>query len=262
MAKLVDRERLARLAAALDARAKAAVQAEKDRAMAAEQALQEAIDAINNGDNGILAEAKAYVDQEVKAEADRAKEVEEDHEGRIAANEAFVAAQPAVDKAQDDRLAALEAKFEGDESVEQQIAGALQDAKDYADEKAEEVQGNVDALAGVVGKEAEGENAATGIFAKMAAMQADIDQNEADCDAAMEAEVEATNQAIADALEVYSTTEEVKQILGNVVATLNLSMVDDKVVLKLGGAEGVEISEVSLDLATDDDIDAIIAGLE
>ena len=179
-----------------------------------------------------------------------------------ARNEAFVAAQPAVDQAQDDRIAALEAKFEGDESVAEQIADALQAAKDYADEKDAVVQGEVDALEAVVGKEAEGENPATGIFAKMAAMQADIDQNEADCDAAMEAEVEARNQAIADALEPYSTTEEVKTILGNVVATLNLSMVDDKVVLKLGGAEGIAISEVSLDLATDEDIDAMIAALD
>ena len=229
--------------------------------------LQQNIDAkVAQADYDVKVEALEAEDARiaglVAAEEARAKGVEEDHEDRIATNEAFVAAQPAVDQAQDDRIAALEAKFEGDESVAEQIADALQAAKDYADEKDAVVQGEVDALEAVVGKEAEGENPATGIFAKMAAMQADIDQNEADCDAAMEAEVEARNQAIADALEPYSTTEEVKTILGNVVATLNLSMVDDKVVLKLGGAEGIAISEVSLDLATDEDIDAMIAALD
>jgi hypothetical protein len=39
-------------------------------------------------------------------------------------------------------------------------------------------------------------------------------------------------------------------------------MVNDKVVLKLGGAEGVTLAEVSLDIATDADIDAIIKGLD
>ena len=45
-------------------------------------------------------------------------------EDRIAANEAFVAAQPAVDKAQDDRIKALEGLFEGENSVEAKIAAA------------------------------------------------------------------------------------------------------------------------------------------
>ena len=78
----------------------------------------------------------------------------------------------------------------------------------------------------------------------------------------MAQEVIDRNAAITAALESYSTTEEVKAILGNVVATLNLSIVEDKVVLKLGGAEGIALSEVSLDMATNDDIDAIIAGLD
>ena len=66
MSKLVDKERLARLAAALDARAKAAVKAEEDRAAAVEEALQADIDAINNPATGILAEAKKHVAEEIK----------------------------------------------------------------------------------------------------------------------------------------------------------------------------------------------------
>jgi hypothetical protein len=78
----------------------------------------------------------------------------------------------------------------------------------------------------------------------------------------MAQEVIDRNAAIAAALEPYSTTEEVKGILGNVVSTLNLSMENDKMVLKLGGAEGITLSETSLDMATDADIDAIIAELD
>ena len=61
---------------------------------------------------------------------------------------------------------------------------------------------------------------------------------------------------------ILSANEEVKGILGNVVSTLNLSMENDKMVLKLGGAEGITLSETSLDMASDADIDAIIAGLD
>ena len=52
-----------------------------------------------------------------------------------------------------------------------------------------------------------------------------------------------------------------KVMLGNIVNSLALTMENNKMVLKLGGAEGVAVTEVSLDMATDDDIDAIIAGL-
>ena len=100
------------------------------------------------------------------------------------------------------------------------------------------------------------------MIADIAANTKAIADNRKACQDEMAQEVLDRNQAIADALEAYSTTEEVKAILGNVVATLNLSMADNKVVLKLGGAEGIALSEVSLDLATDDDIDAIIAGLD
>ena len=69
MSKLVDKERLAKLAKALDERAKAAVAAEKERALAAEQAIEAKADAnaadiaaINNAETGILKQAKDYAD--------------------------------------------------------------------------------------------------------------------------------------------------------------------------------------------------------
>lgn len=69
MSKLVDKDRLARLASALDSRAKAAVEDEKQRALAAEALIKakadanaEAIDAINHASTGILAKSKEYAD--------------------------------------------------------------------------------------------------------------------------------------------------------------------------------------------------------
>ena len=56
--------------------------------------------------------------------------------------------------------------------------------------------------------------------------------------------------------------EEVKTMLGNVVSSLSLQMVDNKVQLTLGGVEGIAIAEAELDIADDQDIDDIIAGLD
>ena len=84
----------------------------------------------------------------------------------------------------------------------------------------------------------------------------------ADNKAAIEKEVEDRDAAIEEALKVYSTTEEMKQVIGNVVNSLALTMENDQVVLKLGGVDGIQLASVSLDMATDADIDAIIAGLD
>jgi hypothetical protein len=53
-----------------------------------------------------------------------------------------------------------------------------------------------------------------------------------------------------------------KQIIGNVVDSLALTMENNKVVLKLGGVDGIDLASVSLDVATDKDIEDIIAGLD
>lgn len=116
---------------------KEAVDAAKDAADAA----QEAIDAVEDRldkEGGLvdrLEAAEGFVAAQPaidEAQDDRIEALEEfvenhDHEAminRIAANEAFVAAQPAVDKAQDDRIKALEGKFEGEGSVDAKIAAA------------------------------------------------------------------------------------------------------------------------------------------
>ena len=179
------------------------------------------------------------------------------------------------------------------------VQEALQDAKNYTDAEIEKVnqaagalEGRVADLEGKVGHDADGENPATGLFLEVDQAKAAADQAQQEVDAvegrvdAIEAEQDTQDgkiqanadaigvlnggveqegsvaKSIADALEEYSTTEEMKQLLGNVVNSLSLTMENDKVVLKLGGVDGIAITEVSLDMATDADIDAIINGLD
>ena len=257
------------------------------------------------------ADLQAEIDADVKvvndalnAEKERVAGVEAGFEARIAANEAFVAAQPAVDQEQDRRIKALEdANAEGGAMAEavqaaQEAADAAQEAADNAQAAAEAAQGEVDAvelrvdaLEAKVGHDVEEDNPATGLFlevdeAKAAAQQAQnevdavegrvdaleafveahdhsvMEQGIADNKAAIEKEVEDRDAAIAQALEDYSTTEEMKQVIGNVVNSLALTMENDQVVLKLGGVDGIALTSVSLDMATDADIDAIVAGLD
>ena len=103
------------------------------------------------------------------------------------------------------------------------------------------------------------------IQANAAAIEAEVKANGARdvaIKAAIEKEVENRDTAIEEALKVYSTTEEMKAVIGNVVNSLALTMDNNKVVLKLGGVDGIALTEVDLDLATDADIDAIIKGLD
>ena len=244
------------------------------------------------------------IDDDVKAVVDAQKlvndaqaETNEDFEARIAANEAFVAAQPAVDAEQDRRIKALEdANAEGGAMAEavqaaQDAADAAKDAADAAQGAADAAQADVDAVekrlddeGGLVDRleaaeafvaaqpavdEAQQE-AIDDLVGRMEAMEAFeeahdhsvMEQGIADNKAAIEKEVEDRDAAIEEALKAYSTTEEMKQVIGNVVNSLALTMENDQVVLKLGGIDGIQLASVALDMATDDDIDAIIAGLD
>ena len=166
-----------------------AIENEAKKAREEEGKLQSAIDAINNAENGILAQAKALdkadrdaqaliddaQDERIKALEDANKEggavakaiadaqkaaddaqadVDAvvgrlDNEGglvdRIEANEAFVAAQPAIDAEQDDRLKALEDANKENGEVANAIKAA-HDAADAAQEAAEAAQADADAL--------------------------------------------------------------------------------------------------------------------
>ena len=224
-----------------------------------------------------------------QADAD-ALEQRLDNEGglvdRLEAVENFV--ENHSDEERDNRIKALEdANAEG---------GAVKEAIDAAQEAAEAAQGDVDAIEQRL--DAEGglvdrieANEAFVAAHSHDAIEEDIDDHEeriaaleafedghdhsvmeqgiADNKAAIEAEVGKDgvqgnrDKAIAAALEDYSDTDEVKAMLAAVVNSLSLSMVDDKLKLSLGGGDSaVSICEVSLDMATDADIDAIIAGLD
>ena len=100
------------------------------------------------------------------------------------------------------------------------------------------------------------------MLADIAKNKQDIAKEVQDRKDAIEQEVEDRDAAIAEALKAYTTSAEMMTIIGNVVNSLAVTMENNKMVLKLGGKDGIAIHETSLDMATDDDIDAIIAGLD
>ena len=251
--------------------------------------MKEDLQAEIDGDVKVVADALA-------AEKERVAGVEAGFEARIAANEAFVAAQPAIDAEQDRRLGVLEAAVgEGGATKEaidaaQEAADAAQEAADNAQAAADAAQADADAIeerldaeGGLVDRleaaeafvaaqpavdEAQQE-AIDDLVGRMEAMEAfeeahsheAMEQGIADNKAAIEKEVEDRDAAIAEALEAYSDTEEVKGMLTNVINSLGLAIVENKLQLTLGTSDFV-IKEVELDMATDEDIDAIIAGLD
>ena len=235
--------------------------------------------------NQALQDAKDYADAEdakIEGRVDALEAKDVKHEERLADLEAMMGVG-----GEEGQKTALEEIREDIDALEQKDT-ALQGEIDAAELR-------LDALEAKVGHDAvEGGEAATGLFAevdeaKAAANKAQgevdavegrvdaleafveahdhsvMEQGIADNAAAIEAEVKeggARDAAIAKALEDYSTTEEMKTIIGNVVNSLALTMENDQVVLKLGGVDGIALTSVSLDMATDADIDAIVAGLD
>ena len=225
--------------------------------------------------NQALQDAKDYADAEdakieLRLNAVEAKDVEQD--GRLADLEAMMGVgeeagdKSALDEIRED-IAALEEK---DTTLQGEI--------DAVEERLDAEGGLVDRIEAVEGfVQGHSHNALQGeidaVEGRMDAVEAFIqahdhtamEQGIANNAAAIEAEVKeggARDIAITKALEEYSTTEEMKQVIGNVVNSLTLTMENDKVVLKLGGVDGIALTSVSLDIATDADIDAIVAGLD
>lgn len=94
-----------------------AIKAEAQTARAAEEALDARIKAFEEGDNSVANQIQALADRhdnEMDAVEDRLADVEA-FESRIKANEDFVAAQPDVDKAQNDRMDGLENRIKANE---------------------------------------------------------------------------------------------------------------------------------------------------
>ena len=129
--------------------------------------------------------------------------------------------------------------------------GILAQGKKYTDGKIDEVNTKVTANTTAISKEQE--------RAKKA------EKANADALAKLNGTAETEGsvaKSISDALADYSNTANMKAFVASVVNTLALSMEDDKVKLKLGGVDGVTLTETSLDLCTDADIEEIIAGLD
>ena len=267
---------------------KTAIETEAARAAKAEEDIEKALaDAI----------AKEVEDRNaaIKVVTDAQKIVNDDIEGRMQAAEAFVAAHD--DTARDARIKALEdAVGEGGATKEaidaaQKAAEDAQAAAEAAQGAADKAQGEVDVLEGRLDNEGglvdrleavEGfvaaqpaideaqQEAIDDLVGRMEAMEAfeeahsheAMEKGIADNKAAIAKEVEDRDAAIEEALKVYSTTEEMKTVIGNVVNSLALTIENDQVVLKLGGEDGIALTSVSLDVATKDDIDAIINGLD
>lgn len=150
--------------------------------------------------------------------------------------------------------------------------GILAEAKKYAVEEDKKIDGKITSVNGkVTVLERTVGNGDSGLVKDVADLKAK--------DQALEGSVSVNTAAITklngglevegsvakkinDALSAYSNTEEIKTILGNVVNSLALSIEGDKIKLNLGGTDGIVVTETTLDLATNEDIDAIIAGLD
>ena len=220
----------------------------------------------------VEADAKAYADQKVADLVNGAPETLDTLDELAAALKDNAGVLDAIEQAFDNKLLNKVDKVEGSRLITEteatafaakaevdDVEQALQDAKDYADQQDAIVQGSVNNLAAVVGQEANGENVATGIFAKMATMKTDLEGAIGD---AIDDEAEARDQAIEDALAEYTKTTDMKNMMGNIINSLALTMENNQVVLKLGGNDGLPLTSVALDVATDDEIDAMIASLE
>ena len=239
MSKLVDKERLAKLAAALDARAKAAVEAEAARAMAAEEALQGAIDLINDAEKGILAQAKAHAeakDAELKQfveEADNALgERVQDLEEVIFGGEG---AEDGIDKIKSDIAANKEAidKLNGGVDEEGSVAKAVADEAALRESADTAINGRIDALAAVVGAP-ESDTEATGIFKVIEENEKTTASALTDLDTRLQ-EVESKKDSIESALQASDFTT------GSANGTISVKGTDVKV-KGLGSAAYTEAS--------------------
>ena len=210
------------------------------------------------------ATVKAYVEAAVKAEADRATGAE---------------------NALDERLDAVEAKFAGDDSVENKIAAALASAQKYTDDEITElvtegaVKTNTDAIAAItngdtgilaqakeyadglntamdtrvdaleatVGKAAEGENAATGLVKAVA-----------DNTAAIAAINHGTTGILAQA-KAY-TDQEVGKLAATVATTDKLGLVKASDTVAVAEDGTMSVAKVSTDVLVQGTQEVILHG--
>jgi len=195
------------------------------------------------------------IDDDVKVEKDRAEAKEQELEGRLKAVELYT----------DEVEAAIEAAVKPVKEDVDALEGRMDTAEGEIDALQAFVQGHShEGLQGEIDA-AEGRLDTLEAFVK-AHDHTVIEQRIADNKAAIEAEVGKEgvqgnrDKAIAAALASYSDTEAVKGMLTNVINSLGLAIVENKLQLTLGTDDFV-IKEVELDMATDTDIETILGGL-
>ena len=290
----------AALKAELQAEIDADVKVEKDRAEAAEKAIGERIDGVVEQVGKDIAAAVLEEQGRAQGVEDKLREdfeaADDAIEGRLADLEALMGqgGEEGKGNALDvirGRLDVAEGEIDDLQAadVEMNAAIALKADKATFESKVQALEGADTALGNriavfeaggaqdVAAKEVRLAAAEQGVadFKKFEAghsheqMLADIAKNKQDIAKevqdrkdAIEQEVEDRDAAIEEALKAYTTSDEMKVMLGSIVNSLALSFEDNKMMLKLGGAEGITIHETSLDMATDDDITAIINGLD
>ena len=244
---------------------KDAVDAENQRAVAKENAIDAAYKAADQGLAGRISDLEDMMGLGgEEGEKSALEEIREDitaleqEDKDLAAEDQRLAGEIAKKVAKSDYDVKVEA-LEGEDERIEGIAQGAQDAVDAVEERMDTAEGEIDALQAFVNGHSH-----AAMEAQIAENKQGVADNKADIDVlngAADVEGSVAN-SITEALKAYATEAEMLAVLGNVVNSLALSMEDNKMILKLGGVEGVAIHETSLDMATDADIDAIIAGLD
>ena len=216
-------------------------------------------------------ELQAEIDSDVKVEADRAVAEEAAIRGEFAA--ADTALHATISKEIDADVKVEKDRAEGEEAkIREEFAAAVKVEKERAEGVEAAIRGEFaqadSTLKTALQKEIDDDvlvekTRAEGKEAELlAAINKEIQDREADVNAEetrAKAQETAIRQEFADADKALHA--QIKGEIGNIVGSLNLSIVNDEVVLKLGGVEGIELTSVKLDMASDNDIDEIINGL-
>ena len=271
----------------------AGIQAADEKAQAAKDAIDAfmSAEAIKEGAIDTLKEIQEYIEsdgaaaEEMVAKIAAAEKAVEDEQARAEAQEAAIRQEMAeavagvhghdnkevLDLIDAEKLAAIEGQQAAAEAKAAELDAALklelqaeidEDVKVVADDLALEKAKIVELQAFVEGHE---DFDASELEAKIEALEefqaGHQDYNDVEVRGLIKDNADNILE-LQQAMEEKIEEEQVKAMLGNVVSSLSLQMIDNKVQLSLGGVDGIAIAEVELDVADDNDIDEIIAGLD
>ena len=251
LAKQKDADQEGTLANKIAANAQA-IADEASRADAKEKAIEEALaNAIEKevDDRGVA--IKVETDRAVAKENEIAQAVLTE-KGRAEGQEAAIRGEMAAEATRVNEKIANDIAAEA--ALRVQEDGKLQTAINGLNERMEAAEGDIDALEAFQGQQ---ETKNTELDAE--------DERIAGLVASEVTNRENAVKAVADDLaNNYSNTVEVKAIIAAVVNSLAIELTnDDKLLLKLGGTDdAIVLKEVSLNIANDADIQAIIDGLD